>query len=578
MNSKSTKRALVLSLLALVMCLSMLIGTTFAWFTDTVTSGVNKIVAGNLDIELYHTNKVDTDEKVEEDTVLFDDIALWEPGAVVFENFELKNEGTLALKYEFSMLAENETVVNGKSIKDALQVAVIENDTFTGNREDAKALTYEAFDSFTLAGTLEAGTSTSYAIVIYWEPTANDNVFNMNNGATTALTVDLGVELVATQLNFEKDSFDENYDKNCILPIVVVDEIGAYFDLDVEDRGSLRFEIPIDAVADGVKVLNPVITVSPAETNVPADVNSTLTDTYEVNIQIAGLKEDEAFDVQYVIPGDEEYVGIKHIYINGVALFSNSVNELASYDPATRTITFKAINNASVQLVMDTGAIVIPESYTNDEAITMIKNAKNGAIIDGNGRNVTLQNGTSNVRSLLINADVTFRNMTLTSNGKGAGVEIDCNNKTAKFINVKFANNNNSGRCAVINTVAKKSLIFKDCTFAGKTYLHGSGVLYDGCTFQKNNNLESASNHTFIGCTFTASGSITMNTKLTNITFEGNTFKSTIRLYSGMPAPVNMIVRNNQYTTSTIFDPDKGVDYEGWKAAGNIIEENNVKI
>ena len=51
-SSKSTKRALVSSALAILMCVAMLIGTTFAWFTDTASTGVNKIQAGNLDIEL----------------------------------------------------------------------------------------------------------------------------------------------------------------------------------------------------------------------------------------------------------------------------------------------------------------------------------------------------------------------------------------------------------------------------------------------------------------------------------------------------------------------------------------------
>ena len=46
MNSKSTKRALLTSVLAMVVCLAMLVGSTFAWFTDTATTGVNKIQAG----------------------------------------------------------------------------------------------------------------------------------------------------------------------------------------------------------------------------------------------------------------------------------------------------------------------------------------------------------------------------------------------------------------------------------------------------------------------------------------------------------------------------------------------------
>ena len=68
MNKKTTRKALVLSLLALLLCCSMLVGTTFAWFTDSVTSGNNKIIAGNLDVELEYYNgteweKVNTNTK-----------------------------------------------------------------------------------------------------------------------------------------------------------------------------------------------------------------------------------------------------------------------------------------------------------------------------------------------------------------------------------------------------------------------------------------------------------------------------------------------------------------------------------
>ena len=50
---RSTKNALISSVLALVLCFTMLLGTTYAWFTDSVTSATNIIAAGNLDIELY---------------------------------------------------------------------------------------------------------------------------------------------------------------------------------------------------------------------------------------------------------------------------------------------------------------------------------------------------------------------------------------------------------------------------------------------------------------------------------------------------------------------------------------------
>ena len=68
---KSTKRALLSSVLALVLCAAMLVGTTFAWFTDSATSGKNKIGAGNLDVELEYRDADGNWQAVTEDTKLF---------------------------------------------------------------------------------------------------------------------------------------------------------------------------------------------------------------------------------------------------------------------------------------------------------------------------------------------------------------------------------------------------------------------------------------------------------------------------------------------------------------------------
>ena len=106
MNSKNTKRALVSSALAMLVCVAMLVGTTFAWFTDTASTSVNKIQSGKLDVDIVDAT---TNETV--DTLNFTDVdgktdILWEPG-VTFNTTEFKvaNKGTLALKYKL--------VVNG---------------------------------------------------------------------------------------------------------------------------------------------------------------------------------------------------------------------------------------------------------------------------------------------------------------------------------------------------------------------------------------------------------------------------------------------------------------------------------
>lgn len=72
-SSKSTKRALVSSALAIIMCVAMLVGATFAWFTDTASTAVNKIQAGNLDVELEYSKDFTEWKKVNDTTKVFED-------------------------------------------------------------------------------------------------------------------------------------------------------------------------------------------------------------------------------------------------------------------------------------------------------------------------------------------------------------------------------------------------------------------------------------------------------------------------------------------------------------------------
>ena len=101
-ESTKTKKALRGSLLALFLCIVLLIGTTFAWFTDTASTGVNKIQAGNLDVELEYSTDCSTWKTANQTTQMFDDDALWEPGHTEVVYLRVKNVGNLALKYNIA--------------------------------------------------------------------------------------------------------------------------------------------------------------------------------------------------------------------------------------------------------------------------------------------------------------------------------------------------------------------------------------------------------------------------------------------------------------------------------------------
>ena len=225
-NKKATKRALLTSVMALVMCVVMLVGTTFAWFTDTASTGVNKIQSGNLDVKLmYSTDMVNWKEATEQ-TKLFSDNALWEPGYTQVVYLKVVNAGNLALKYEAGF-SKNYTSNRGKNVNgdwyrvdNYLKIGTAETTTKFENREavwSAIAATEKtlAKDIMLTDGwiTLKAGESSKpFAVAIYM-PTSVGNEANASRLRASSVS-GLGIEVRATQATVENDSFGTDYDAN----------------------------------------------------------------------------------------------------------------------------------------------------------------------------------------------------------------------------------------------------------------------------------------------------------------------------------------------------------------------------
>ena len=230
-NSKNTKRALLASVLSIVLCVAMLVGSTFAWFTDSVTSGKNKIVAGNLDVELYNV-KDGKEIPVTADTNLFLEDALWEPGHVEVVNLKVANVGTLALTYKFGINVASEqgsVNVNGDPFKlsNHIKFALIDGNQNYGEGDEGRAAAIAAAEANavklselavdengvlypTAKATAEIPASRYVTLVVYM-PTTVDNVANYRAGEAIP-TIELGINLVATQTPYENDSFGNDYD------------------------------------------------------------------------------------------------------------------------------------------------------------------------------------------------------------------------------------------------------------------------------------------------------------------------------------------------------------------------------
>ena len=205
-NSKSTKRALISSALAVVICVAMFIGTTFAWFTDTASTGVNKIQAGTLKIKLLDKEDKDltgrnlTWEKAEGAQ---NEKVLWEPGCTYnLEKFKIKNDGNLALKYK---IAINGIVGDAELLK-AIDFTVSVDGGLIAKNEDVKTpATAEALNGF--EGKLAANAETGLITVIGKMKTTAGNEFQDRSIDGISITV------VATQDTVENDSFGNTYDE-----------------------------------------------------------------------------------------------------------------------------------------------------------------------------------------------------------------------------------------------------------------------------------------------------------------------------------------------------------------------------
>ena len=252
-NQKATKRALLTSVMALVMCVVMLVGTTFAWFTDTASTAVNKIQAGNLDVQLLmrdadgaYVNIGDSQQVIfgganslvaqnnNQDT-------LWEPGKTQVAYLAVRNAGNLALKYNILLNVRDEGLIG------ALDYAIVPQSKLSGENQtctdtiaswvDAKGRTGAESGKLT-AGTFTAApngcldeiahdkTNTNeteyFALVVHMDENAGNTYMNKS--------VSIDMKVVATQAAAEFDSFNNQYDKDAPLdfePVATADELKA---------------------------------------------------------------------------------------------------------------------------------------------------------------------------------------------------------------------------------------------------------------------------------------------------------------------------------------------------------------
>ncbi len=228
-KQKSTKRALLLSALSLLMCVSMLIGSTFAWFTDSVTSSGNIIKSGTLDVTMEWADGTkavpadDSNEWTDASKGAIFNSELWEPGYTEVRHIKIANEGTLALKYQLNIIANGEV----SKLADVIDVYYIDpaEEAITDRaqlKEDNKLGTLTdvlANISTTASGNLKADEAHTITLALKMQESAGNEYQNLAIGS------DFSIQLLATQLTSEFDSFDDQYDKGAWHPDFTVTSV-----------------------------------------------------------------------------------------------------------------------------------------------------------------------------------------------------------------------------------------------------------------------------------------------------------------------------------------------------------------
>ena len=239
---RSIKTRLIASVLTLVMIVSALIGTTFAWFTDSATSGGNVIQSGNLDAEMYWSETLlaaDSSEWENANGVPVFTYDKWEPGYTDVKYIKVENAGDLSFKWQLSIIPNGEV---GKlaEVIDVYYVNPVSSEITTLAGIQSAGVLSEVIENRTSTNGIllpDGETSNEYAVGDAIIAIAFHMDENAGNEYKETSVGDFSLKLIATQFTYESDSFGNGYDTNAQWPDnVVIGGNSASADVSVENN------------------------------------------------------------------------------------------------------------------------------------------------------------------------------------------------------------------------------------------------------------------------------------------------------------------------------------------------------
>ncbi len=359
-NKNVTKRALLTSVLTIVVCFTMLIGSTFAWFTDTASTAVNKIVSGTLDIDVYYGDNAEGGEgtvwtkledntpplsflrKQEDGSLAQDAGMLWEPnGTYCLPALKIVNNGNLALKYKVIITgikgdSELNNVIDWTMVLDGA-------DFVMGSEHSLAAKVGDVVDAdiLTVKGHMWATADNHYQ---------NKSIEGIN------------IQVLATQDAVESDSFGNDYDKTAdgtpqfdtwydhIAATVAVDPAVENVIKDREVDPTVTATVPAESTTATKLTLIKTKTTAPSTITVDAGAQAVSADVKLVdqNGNKVTAADGKFFTVTMQL---DRYLTVKAFYHHDVAL--------------TKARSAAAVSNANDQYYYNTNTGVV--TFTTDD-------------------------------------------------------------------------------------------------------------------------------------------------------------------------------------------------------------------
>lgn len=375
-KNHSTKKSWIASVLSLVLCFSMLIGTTFAWFTDSVTSENNIIKSGNIKVEMHWAQgKEDPSTANWHDAstgAIFDN-EKWEPGYTEVRHIKIENKGSLALQYKLIIVANGEV----SDLADVIDVYYLDPATQVADRSQLTERNKLGTLTEVLAnldetgiGYLASGDSDTVTLALKMRESAGNEYQK-----ASLCEGGFSVQLLATQAISEFDSFGDDYDGNAVADFFPgfqggsgtitppVDDERYTTEEIIVDFGDISVVIPVGVkLAEGVASLAAsVATKNTSESNVQLNETEKMRPS---DVHIEGVAEDNTKAMlitlkHYLTTGiNSSALTLYHVE-NGVAVpmtyAANPTNHNEfTYDPLTGDVTLALASFSEVAVVADT--------------------------------------------------------------------------------------------------------------------------------------------------------------------------------------------------------------------------------